>query len=73
MRNKKDIERVRITHNDSRNQGRIVVDVEPGPWDEGAKLDVSVAEAADLAERLLYAVRMSGYRMVAQRDRRPGR
>lgn len=56
----------RLTYNDSRNPGRIRMDIHTGGV-MGARLDLSPTEAVELAERLLVAVRSEGYALVARK------
>jgi len=66
----RDLDRVRLTFHDSRHPDRITLTVDP----TGARLNrdrdvqLSPADAVELASRLLWAVRQSGYQLTAKRQ-----
>jgi hypothetical protein len=64
----KDIDKVALTYNDSRNPGRVRMDIDTGGVMK-ARLDLSAAQAVELAERLLTAVRSEGYSLTAKKGR----
>lgn len=61
----KDIDRVGVVHNDSRHPGRIFLDVKCGTA-HNERLDLSVADTAVIVDRLLSAIRMSGFDLAAK-------
>ena len=64
----KDLDKVGLTYNDSANPGRIRMDIDTGGVMK-ARLDLSAAEAVQLADRLLTAVRSEGFSLTAKKGR----
>jgi len=63
----KDIDKVTLSYNDSRNPGRVVLSLPVDGYPAGrAKLDLSAADAVALADRLLTAVRSEGFTLTAK-------
>lgn len=56
------VNEITIIHNDTRNPGRIVLDV------RNVRLDMPITDAVELVDRLLYAIRMSGYTLTAKKE-----
>lgn len=62
MARQRAVDKISLTHNDTRNPGRIVLRVDE------VTLDMPVLDAVELVDRLLYAIRMSGYTLTAKKE-----